>query len=190
MPVADTEHWLHGAAVAIHDSERPIAVRGLRESPKFKTDLVRALRLHRTIVDILDRFVTAAVFGDPVLAGAWRSADYYRDAPPPHTAVASLPSLQRHHDIEKPLQRLGELLGHTTKALSVSVRGPEHQIELVWHDEDVERLDITEERTLVDLLERLRWETDEVVIRRFHEINEALRAGRVPGPPAYRWPTT
>ena len=190
MSEAGTDHWLHNAAVAIHDAERPIALRGLRESPRFKAGLARALRLHRTIVDSLSRFVTAAVYGDPVLAGAWRSADYYRDDPPPPTAVASLPSLQRHRDIEKPLQRLGELLGHTTKALSVSVRGTEHEIELVWHHEDVERLDITDERTLVDLLERLRWEMDDVVIRRFHEINDALRVGRLPGPPAFLWPAT
>ncbi|MBK1837479.1 hypothetical protein JHL17_08645 [Azospirillum sp. YIM B02556] len=190
MAAMNADLWRHKAAIAIHDAERPIAMRGLRESRRFKADLARTLELHRSIIDRLSGFATATPYGDLVLTGAWCSPDVRPNERPALTAVVSLPSLKRHHDIEKPLRNLGELLGYTTRALSVAVRGIEDEIELLWHHEDIERIDITEERALIDLLEYLRWETDDVIVRRFREISDAVHAGRVPGPPSYLWPAT
>lgn len=186
--MSDTDHWKHGAAVAIHDSEKWMAMQGLRLSRQFKAELAQALKLHQAIVDRLERFLTVAEFGDPILAGAWQSPSYFPDGSAPLTSVISLPSMQRHGDIEAPLRRLGDLLGHTTKALTVTVGGADRETCLMWHDEDVERIDITDERTFIDLFERLRWASDDVVRRRFFEINDAIRAGRVPEPPTYVWP--
>jgi len=183
--------WLHRAAVAIHDAERGLALVGLRQTPRFQAELKRLQRLHQEIIDGLGGiFNETSSMGqrDIAVAGAWMAPVYWEGRCSPPAKIVSLPSDDTHPTVEAALSELGTLLGGTTRALTVSAGRWGLGTQIVWHDEDVELLDITLDEALVQLFERLRWEDDPIIVQRFREISDALRTGGIPAPPTYVWP--